>query len=176
MRLKGPFEAYNQFKDVPRALRAAPDAKTWAGVQLWLWWLPPTSFSGDGDRVVCKSRQLTVWPTMLCGLRTEESITSTSLPEELWLYTFGFLKHDQQPTFPNKGFGSEDDAPPAPSSPATPRGRARGRLRGRFTLKHDQQPTFVAQDSSRCKCVRIWTSSTTLRDPASKFAHHPSYM
>ena len=33
--LKGPFEAYNQFKGVPRALRAAPDAKTWARVQLW---------------------------------------------------------------------------------------------------------------------------------------------
>ena len=97
--LKGPFEAYNQFKDVPRALRAAPDAKTWAGVQLWLWWLPPTSFSGDGDRVVCRSRQLTLWVTMLGGLRAEEAATLPRLPEELWLYAFGFLKHDQQPTF-----------------------------------------------------------------------------
>ena len=97
--LKGRFEAYNQFKDVPRALRAAPDAKAWAGVQLWLWWLPPTSFAGGGDRVVCKTRKLTTWVTMLSGLRAEESSTLPRLPEELWLYTFGFVKHDQQPTF-----------------------------------------------------------------------------
>ena len=104
--LNGLFEAYNQFKDVPRALRAAPDAKTWAGVQLWLWWLPPTSFSADaggggsndGQRVVCKSRRLTIWATMLGGLRAEETSILPRLPEELWLYTFGFLKHDQQPT------------------------------------------------------------------------------
>ena len=97
--LQGRFAAYDEFKDIPRALRAAPDAKTWAGVQLWLWWLPPTSFSGDGDRVVCSSRQVTIWATMLGGLRAEEAATLPRLPEELWLYTFGFLKHDQQPTF-----------------------------------------------------------------------------
>lgn len=102
--LKGRFGAYTQFKDIPRALRAAPDANTWAGVQLWLWWLPPTSFvgvvsSGINHRVVCKSRKLTIWVTMLGGLRAEESDTLPSLPEELWLHTFKFLKHDQQPTF-----------------------------------------------------------------------------
>ena len=57
--LKGQFAAYTQFKDVPRANQAAPDVKTWAGVQRWLWRLLPTSFSSDGDRVVCKPRQLT---------------------------------------------------------------------------------------------------------------------
>ena len=97
--LKGRFAAYTQFKDVPRALRAAPDAKTWASVQLWLWWLPPTSFTGVGDRVVCESRQRTLWATMLGGLRAESDATLPRLPEELWLLTFGFLKHDQQPTF-----------------------------------------------------------------------------
>ena len=103
--LQGSFAAYRQFKDVPRALRAAPDATTWAGVQLWLWWLPPTSFSADGGgggnnrRVVCKSRQLTIWTTMLCGHRAVTSTTLPDLPEELWLCLFGFLKHDQQPTF-----------------------------------------------------------------------------
>ena len=117
MRLKGPFAAYDQFKDVPRALRAAPDAKTWADVQLWLWWLPPTSFSGDGDRVVCKSRQLTIWATMLCGFRAEAFATLPSLPEELWLYTFGFLKHDQQPTFPIERTGAP---PPLPQPPPLP--------------------------------------------------------
>ena len=34
-----------------------------------------------GHRVVCKS------------------FTLPRLPEELWLYTFGFMKHDQQPLF-----------------------------------------------------------------------------
>ena len=97
--LTGRFNDCNHFAQVPRALRAAPDAKTWAGVQLWLWWLPPTSFSGDGDRVVCKARKLTVWATVLGGLRAEETTTLPRLPEELWLYTFGFLRHDQQPTF-----------------------------------------------------------------------------
>ena len=57
--LKGQFAAYTQFKDVPRANQAAPDVKTWAGVQRWLWRLLPTSFSSDVDRVVCKPRQLT---------------------------------------------------------------------------------------------------------------------
>ena len=67
---------------------------------------PPTSPENDvggggthTHRVVCKSRQRTIWVTMLCGLRAEESATLPRLPEELWLYTFGLLKHDQQPTF-----------------------------------------------------------------------------
>ena len=33
---------------------------------------------------------------MLCGFRAEETATLLRLPEELWLYTFGLLKHDQQ--------------------------------------------------------------------------------
>ena len=97
--LTGLFNDCKQVADVPRALRAAPDAKTWAGVQLWLWWLPPTSFAGGGDRVVCKSRVVAVWTTMLAGLRAERTASVPRLPEELWLYTFGFLKHDEQPAF-----------------------------------------------------------------------------
>ena len=102
--LTGRFNEYNRFAEVPRARRAAPDAKTWAAVQLWLWWLPPTSFSdsvgGDASlQVVCKSRVAAVWTTMLAGLRTEKMATLPRLPEELWLLVFGFLKHDQQPTF-----------------------------------------------------------------------------
>ena len=80
-----------------------PDAKTWAGVQRWLWRLLPTSFSSDGDRVVCNPRQLTVWTTMLGGPRAEETATLPRLPEELWLHTFGFLEHDCQPTFVAQG-------------------------------------------------------------------------
>ena len=107
LELSGLFEGYSRLKDVPCELLAAPDATTWAGVQLWLWWLPPTSFSGDvgggstsTHRVVCKSRQRTVWVTMLCGLRAQEAATLPCLQGKLWLYTFGLLKHDQQPTFP----------------------------------------------------------------------------
>ena len=39
---------------------------------------------------------------MLAGSRAESVVSATlpGLPEELWLYIFGFLKHDQQPTFP----------------------------------------------------------------------------
>jgi len=111
--LTGQFKDCKRFANVPRALRAAPDAKTWAGVQLWLWWLPPTSISGgsggDGGssgntnaeqhRVVCRSRVATIWTTMLAGLRTKKTATLPRLPEDLWLYMFGFLKHDQKPTF-----------------------------------------------------------------------------
>ena len=105
--LTGRFNDCKRFADVPRPLRAAPDAKTWAGVQLWLWWLPPTSF-GDGGRVVCRARVATVWATMLGGFRAEMTGSLPALPEELWLYMFGFLKHDQQPTFPTEDGGSED--------------------------------------------------------------------
>ena len=58
-----------------------------------------SAFTGVGDRVVCESRQLVLWMTMLGGLRAETDATLPRLPEELWLLTFGFLKHDQQPTF-----------------------------------------------------------------------------
>ena len=105
--LTGQFNACKLFADIPRALRAAPDAKTWAGVQLWLWWLPPTSF-GDGERVVCRARVATVWATMLGGFRAEQMDSLPGLPEELWLYMFRFLKHDQQPTFPTEHGGPED--------------------------------------------------------------------
>ena len=98
--LAGRFAGYNQFKDVPRALRAAPNAKTWASVQLWLWWLAPTSFS-DGTRLVCRSRVATIWATMLAGYRAETCEILLGLPEELWLHMFGFLKHDLQPTLNN---------------------------------------------------------------------------
>ena len=43
--LTGLFEGYTRLENVPREMLAAPDAKTWAGVQLWLWWLPPIVFS-----------------------------------------------------------------------------------------------------------------------------------
>eukprot|EP00729_Bicosta_minor_P007523 gene7523-biopygen27943 len=64
--LKGLYTEYDTFAAIPRRLKAAPDATTWAGVQLWLWWLPPTSFAAGSDdtRTVCTSRTVTIWNTM----------------------------------------------------------------------------------------------------------------
>ena len=39
--LTGPFAVYSTFAEIPRSMRAAPDATTWAAVELWLWWSPP---------------------------------------------------------------------------------------------------------------------------------------
>ena len=33
--LAGPFAAFSKFADLPRSMRVAPDAKTWAAVELW---------------------------------------------------------------------------------------------------------------------------------------------
>ena len=59
--LAGPFAAYSKFTELPRAMRLAPDAKTWAAVELWQWWPPTSSFAaragggggGEDNRVVC---------------------------------------------------------------------------------------------------------------------------
>ena len=71
IQLKGRYAACDHFKDVPRARRAAPDAKTWAGVQLWLWWLPPTSFSGAGAGAGAGSGSTQSGPPP-CWLDTEQ--------------------------------------------------------------------------------------------------------
>lgn len=106
--LKGLFAAHAKFADVPRALRAAPDAKTWAGVQLWLWWLPPSSFvvdiNGTADdtdgRAVCKSRVAIIWTTMLSAYKASEVLDLLpDLEPELWELFFRFLKHDELPAF-----------------------------------------------------------------------------
>lgn len=102
--LKGRYSPYDTFAEIPRPNKAAPDAKTWAGVQLWMWWLPPSAFrdSNDGvldDRGVCKSRIITVWNTMVAGFRASKLAILPYLPPELWLHTFKFLKHDQQPAY-----------------------------------------------------------------------------
>ena len=113
--LAGRFTDFDRFADVPRAFQAAPDATTWAGVQLWLWWLPPSSFwcvrngngngivdygGGDG-RVVCKSRATTIWTTMLSAYKSSEVLDLLpDLEPELWEHIFTFLKHDQQPVLP----------------------------------------------------------------------------
>ena len=95
--LAGPFAAYNKFTDLPRAMRVAPDAKTWAAVELWQWWAAPTHVGED--RLECLDRRRTVFAVMLSGARAEGLALLPRLPEELWLYTFSFLKHAEAPTY-----------------------------------------------------------------------------
>ena len=95
--LTGPFAAYSKFADLPRAMRVAPDAKTWAAVELWQWWAAPTHVGQD--RRACLDRRRTVFAVMLSGARTERLALLPRLPEELWLYTFSFLKHAEAPTY-----------------------------------------------------------------------------
>ena len=95
--LTGPFAAYSKFADLPRAMRVAPDAKTWAAVELWQWWSAPT-YVGQ-DRLACLNRRRTVFAVMLSGARTERLALLPRLPEELWLYMFSFLKHAEAPTY-----------------------------------------------------------------------------
>ena len=95
--LTGPFAAYNKFADLPRGMRAAPDAKTWAAVAMWQWWAAPTHVGED--RLACYDRRRTVFAVMLSGVRAEKTAILPGLPEELWLHVFGFLKHEQQPAF-----------------------------------------------------------------------------
>ena len=95
--LTGPFAAYNTFRDLPRAMRVAPDAKTWAAVELWRWWAAPTHVGED--RRACFDRRRTVFAVMLSGVRAEQRAILPRLPEELWLYTFSFLKHTEAPSY-----------------------------------------------------------------------------
>ena len=95
--LTGPFAAYNTFKDLPRAMRVAPDAKTWAAVELWRWWAAPTHVGED--RLACFDRRRTVFAVMLSGARAEQRAILPRLPEELWVYTFSFLEHAEAPSY-----------------------------------------------------------------------------
>ena len=78
-------------------MRVAPDAKVWAAVELWQWWAAPTHVGQD--RLACFDRRRTVFAVMLSGARAERLALVPRLPEELWLYTFSFLKHAEAPTY-----------------------------------------------------------------------------
>jgi hypothetical protein len=108
--LTGPFTPYLTFAEVPRDMRAAPDAKTWAAVQLWMWWSGPTGAGyTDKGRVVCRPRMVTLFNTMLAVLRANKAERLPSLPQELWVAIFGLLKHNQPPSYARHG-GHYDDA------------------------------------------------------------------
>jgi hypothetical protein len=94
--LTGPFKNYATFAEVPRAMRAAPDATTWTAAQLWLDWSDPQSDAGD-ERVLSKSRQQMVWTVMHVALRLVTTSTSPTLADvlsyETWLLIMTFVKH-----------------------------------------------------------------------------------
>ena len=84
--LTGPFAKYSTLSEVPRAMRAAPDATSWAGVQLWFHWSDPEEDAADG-RVLCRFRQQMVWTVMHVAERLE------ILPSEMWMLIVTFVKH-----------------------------------------------------------------------------------
>ena len=100
----GPFAACSSFAEVPHHLRAAPAATTWAAVQLWMWWSPPTGagFTEKG-RGACRSRQAMVFNTILAGFRTATAEALPYLPQELWVTICGHVEHNQPPTYRDDG-------------------------------------------------------------------------
>lgn len=117
--LTGPYADYAALADVPRSLRAAPDASTWAAVQLHLWWSKVTDAGYiDKSRVVAMCRKRLLFVTMLSAARTcrvpslQRTRTATAkqmtvapqhrlsyLPEELWVIIFTFVRHGRIPLY-----------------------------------------------------------------------------
>ena len=102
--LTGPYADFNTFRSIPRNLRAAPNATTWAGVELWLWWSPPTEAgytnrAGDtkDPRVVCTSRKIMLYTVTMASLKATKAEKLPKIPPPIWLLIFGFLKHDEMP-------------------------------------------------------------------------------
>jgi len=85
--LTSPFAEYSTLASIPRAMRAAPDATSWTGVQLWMHWSDPEMDAAD-KRVLCRSRQKMVWTVMHVAERLE------IMPSEMWLLIFTFVKHE----------------------------------------------------------------------------------
>ena len=81
------FERFSTIAEVPRAMRAAPDATTWTAAQLWLDWSDPQSDAGD-ERVLNKSRKQMVWTVIHVAERLE------NMPSEMWLLIMTFVKHE----------------------------------------------------------------------------------
>ena len=98
--LAGPFKKYATLAEVPRAMRAVPDATTYAAGALYLWWSDPQDDAGQG-RVLCPSRQQIVWTVMHVALRLETTSTSPVfadvLPPEMWMMIMTFVKQEQPP-------------------------------------------------------------------------------
>ena len=96
MNLNYQYAKYDTFRDIPFEMRAAPNAKTWAGVQLWLKWSNPESDAFEG-REVSPSRQQMVWTLMHVAHRLETTLTLSDfadvLPLEMWMLIMTFVEH-----------------------------------------------------------------------------------
>ena len=84
--LTGQFAEYSTFPSIPREMRAAPDATTWAGVELWLYWSDPQSDKLKG-RVFPRERQKIIWTVMLCTERWD------ILSPEMLMLIFTFVRY-----------------------------------------------------------------------------------
>lgn len=98
--LNEPFEA----RAADAMQRAAPEAKTWAAVQLWVWWSPPTGAGYTNRMGVCKDarkpgkcRRLVMFFATIAATHGAAAGAYALLPPPLWLIIFSFLKHDQTP-------------------------------------------------------------------------------
>ena len=104
--LTGPFAEFSTFSSIPRTMRAAPDATTWAAVELWLWWSLPTGAGYTNragvckdERIVCKTRRIMLFAATMAGFEAAKSGSLPPLPPPIWLLVFGFVKHDEMPAY-----------------------------------------------------------------------------
>ena len=87
---RGPFVKYAKFAALPRAMRAAPDATTWAGVQLWRHWSDPQSVANDRHRHSSTSRRELVWTVMISAARYAKS-KEMIIAQELLMLILSFI-------------------------------------------------------------------------------------
>ena len=87
--LAGRFASFDSFAALPREMRAAPDATSWAGVQLWSWWSPPDVVRAEGW-MLSQPRRRTIWVVLHAAWRAAEHETLSELPPEIWLLIFTF--------------------------------------------------------------------------------------
>lgn len=102
-----PAANTNTFAKLPRRVRAAPDAKTWAAVQLWVYWSPPTGAGYVNRQKQCKDRRIVAkarrrllfaaTASAHAAALRNNGATLPALPPPIWLVIFGFLKHERPP-------------------------------------------------------------------------------
>jgi hypothetical protein len=118
--LAGRFKPYTTMAEMPNHMQVAPDAKTLAGIELWLWWSPPQPGGPiahyNSAASPSHARCLVVWILMLVTARLYRVAAGGGLPHlpfELWNMMLGFVKHDALPVLeddwvPDEG-GEEEE-------------------------------------------------------------------
>jgi hypothetical protein len=110
--LGGPFNGYFKYTDLPPVLQAAPSRiRSLAGVGLWRWWTPPDVACGGPRHQfhrLSTNYRATVWTMLLVGERYAALVGTGvcvgrsmiavvpygSVPVELWMLVFGFVRRD----------------------------------------------------------------------------------